>query len=273
MNDQDCTAFLQWALPQLNLRWAGFRKVRGQVCKRLGARLRALGLDDWAAYRTRLQADPSEWRVLDENCHITISRFFRDRGVFETLRAHVLPDIAARAAQEGREAKIWSAGCASGEEPYTLKILWVHDVERLQPGARLSIVASDVDQTMLARARKGCFKPSSSRELPPALIGEAFDWAGAELCLRPRLREGVKFVSQDLRSEAPANTFDVILCRYLAFTYFTVPLQCRVMASLLEHLRVGGYLVIGSHERMPQQTSGVSLAFGLPQIFRKTAED
>ena len=121
VNDRECTAFLQWALPQMNLRWAGFRKVRRQVCKRLKRRMHDLQLADFAAYRARLENDPTEWEVewevVDRCCHITISRFFRDRGVFETLRRRVLPDIAARAKQERRAAQIWSAGCAAGEGP------------------------------------------------------------------------------------------------------------------------------------------------------------
>jgi chemotaxis protein methyltransferase CheR len=96
MNDTDCTAVLQWALPHIELCWPGFRKVRRQVCKRLTRRMHDLGLDDFAAYRARLETDPTEWRVFDEFCHITISRFFRDRGIFEVLRTRVLPDAAAQ---------------------------------------------------------------------------------------------------------------------------------------------------------------------------------
>src|SRR5262245_61936230 len=117
MHDPECTAFLQWALPRLDLRWAGFRKVRKQVCKRLKQRLRLLGLPEFTAYRDQLAANPEEWRVLDDCCRITISRFFRDRGVFETLGDRVLPEIAQRAMREQRDAQCWSAGCASGEEP------------------------------------------------------------------------------------------------------------------------------------------------------------
>ena len=75
MSDADCTAFLQWALPRLNLRWPGFRKVHRQVCKRLKRRMSELQLTDFAAYRARLEADPAEWQILDQSCHITISRF------------------------------------------------------------------------------------------------------------------------------------------------------------------------------------------------------
>ncbi len=141
----DCTTFLQWSLPQRGLRWAGFRKVRGQVCKRLTRRMAALELADFADYRARLEADPQEWREFDQCCHITISRFYRDRGVFETLRRRVLPHIAARAKAEGRDARVWSAGCASGEEPYTVKILWDLEVATAYPGVSVSITATDID--------------------------------------------------------------------------------------------------------------------------------
>ena len=135
MTDADCVAFLQWALPRLDMRWKGFRKVRGQVCKRIKRRLQELGLEGYAAYRQRLESDPGEWRLLDECCHITISRFFRDRDVFEALRRRILPDVAHKAAREGRAVRIWSAGCASGEEPFTLKIFWDLEVAPLAPMA------------------------------------------------------------------------------------------------------------------------------------------
>jgi len=271
VSDSDCTAFLQWALPQIDLRWPGFRKVRRQVCKRLRQRMRDLGLDSFSAYRARLETDPTEWRVFDECCHITISRFFRDRGIFEVLRKRVLPDIVARAKHEGRDAHVWSAGCASGEEPYTLKILWDVEVASAYPSVSLSIIASDVDKAMLARAREGCFEPTSLHELPPPLIEQAFDRVGSQYCLKPKHREGIKFLDQDLRSEMPPSLFDLILCRYVAFTYFAVPLQRKVLARMLERLRPRGYFVIGTHEQLPSEVSGLVSLVGAPQIFQKRA--
>ena len=269
MNDTDCTAFLQWALPQLELRWPGFRKVRRQVCKRLKQRMRDLGLDNYSAYRVRLEADPSEWQIFDECCHITISRFFRDRGIFEVVRRQVLPDIAARAKREGRDAQVWSAGCASGEEPYTLKILWDVEVASAYPGVSLSIIASDVDKAMLTRAREGCFERTSLHELPPPLIEQAFDRLGPQYCVKPKHREGIEFLDQDLRTEMPPRIFDLILCRFVAFTYFAVPLQRKVLASMLERLRPQGYLVIGSHEQLPSDATELAALDSTPQIFQK----
>jgi chemotaxis protein methyltransferase CheR len=271
VNDTDCTALLQWALPQLDLRWPGYRKVRRQVCKRLKRRMRDLGLGDFSAYRARLESDPTEWRVLDGCCHITISRFFRDLGVFETLRRRVLPDIARCAKSEGRAARIWSAGCAAGEEPYTLKILWDLEVASSQPGVPLSIIATDVDEEMLARAREACFETTSLHELPPHLVEQAFDRVGPLFCVRSRYREGIEFVRQDLRLDAPTPGFDLILCRYVAFTYFALPLQEQVLAGIVERLLPGGYLVVGTHERLPTNSTGLIPLAGAPQIFEKKA--
>jgi chemotaxis protein methyltransferase CheR len=270
VNDRDCTGFLQWALPRLDLRWSGFRKVRGQVCKRIKRRLSDLGLGNFTAYRARLETDPAEWRVLDECCHITISRFFRDRRIFELLRRRVLPDLAARAQREGRGARIWSAGCASGEEPYTLKILWDQEITSSCPGAAVSIVATDVDASMLARAKEACFTATSLHELPPQLIEQAFDRAGAVYRVKPQHRTGIEFLLQDLRSAAPTGPFDLILCRYVAFTYFAPPLQEQVLARILARLLPGGYLVIGTHEHLPGNGMGLEMLPGAPpQIFEK----
>ncbi|MFB3131394.1 MAG: CheR family methyltransferase, partial [Rhodothermales bacterium] len=128
MKDTACVDFLQWALPKLHMRWPGFRKVRRQVCKRVRRRMRTLGLDHTEAYRAYLEAHPDEWDVLDAMCRITISRFYRDRGVFDLLRATLLPQRAQRATDE-TTLRCWSAGCASGEEVYTLKILWLEDLQ------------------------------------------------------------------------------------------------------------------------------------------------
>src|SRR3981081_3243192 len=125
MNDSQCVAFLQWALPRLGMRWEGFRKVRRQVCERLSRRLAELELRDLAAYRAHLGQHPEEWTVLDALTHITISRFNRDRRVFAFVQREVLPALATGAISRSSDTvQVWSAGCASGEEAYTLAIMW-----------------------------------------------------------------------------------------------------------------------------------------------------
>ena len=268
MADAECVAFLQEALPRLGLRWQGFRKVHGQVCKRLRRRMEALGIEGFAAYRQRLEANPQEWTVLDGLTHITISRFFRDKSIFEALERRVLPDIAARAQRDKRPARFWSAGCASGEEPYTLKILWDIAVASAFPSVGCSVVATDADETVLKRARNGCYSGGSLRELPEALVRQGFERADRLFCVRPQYRQGVSFLSQDLRSEAPKGLFDLILCRNVAFTYFEAPLQTEALDRLVERLAQPGYLVIGAQEKLPREMRCLIPLPGVLAIFR-----
>lgn len=139
MKDIDCIHFLQWSLPRLGLRWAGFCRVRGQVCKRLHRRLSALGLKDLLDYRALLAADEAEWRQLDGLCRVSVSRFYRDQGVWRWLERDLLPQLAVQASARGENRlRIWSAGCASGEEPYTLalKFAFSEVLVILRPNAR-----------------------------------------------------------------------------------------------------------------------------------------
>ena len=111
MKDEACISFLQWALPRLHMHWPGFRKVRRQVCKRLGRRLEELHLSNLGDYRLYLEDNPPEWHILDTICRITISRFYRDWGVFDTLQSQVLPELVEKVLRQGK--KTFPAG-ASG---------------------------------------------------------------------------------------------------------------------------------------------------------------
>ncbi|HVK83056.1 MAG TPA: CheR family methyltransferase [Kofleriaceae bacterium] len=264
MRAGDDVAFLQWALPRLHLRWEGFRRVRGQVCKRIARRIDELALPGFAAYRAYLEQHAGEWARLDELCRVTISRFYRDHAVFAQLEHLVLPELATRAAARG-VLRCWSAGCASGEEPYTLAIVWRLRVAPAFPALRLHVLATDADAHLLERARRGCYDPGTLKELPAELREAAFDATGDELCVRASFRDDVELVQHDLRAPAPAGPFDLVLCRNVAFTYFDDALQRERLAHLADRIVPGGALVIGGHERLPQ---GV-LAPWLPSIFRK----
>jgi chemotaxis protein methyltransferase CheR len=253
----ECTRFLQDVLPRLGLRWAGFRKVRRLVCKRIGKRLRELGLADLSAYRDYLDAHADEWRALDTFCRIPISRLYRDRVVFEALKREVLPALAKTAAADGRsELTGWSAGCASGEEPHTLAILWQLSFAPLFPALRLRVIGTDVDSEMLERARLACYRESSLRELPDVLVAEAVVQRGEAFCVKDTFRTA-EFLQQDIRTQTPDETFDVILCRNNVLTDFAPDLQRAVMASVLQRLRPGGALVIGIHESLPEGVYGL----------------
>lgn len=247
MGDPECVAFLQWALPRLGLAWPGFRRVRGQVCKRLGRRLQALGLADLDAYRTHLQRHGDEWALLDGLCRVSVSRFYRDRAVFDALRDHVLPGLAAASP---RTLRALSAGCAGGEEPYTLALVWQQALAPRFPSCRLEIVATDADPRAIERARRACYAPSSLRELPARWRDAAFLRRGDAFCLVPEARALVELRCEDLRTTLPPGPFDLVLCRNLVFTYFDAAARAATARQLRSRLARGGLLVVGVHERL-----------------------
>jgi chemotaxis protein methyltransferase CheR len=252
-SSEGCVEFLQWALPRLGLRWAGFRRVRGQVCKRVRRRAQALGLPGLDAYRAHLTAEPDEWAVLERLARVTISRFCRDRAVFAALGEAVLPSLAAAARAEGRGAvRAWSAGCASGEEPYTVALVWRFRVAPRAPGPGLEIVGTDVDPALLERARAAEYAASSLREVPEAWRREAFAEDAGRFVLAAEHRRAVGFALHDVRAPPPPGPFDLVLCRNLAFTYLDAPGQRAVLDHLAGALRPGGALAVGLHEALPE---------------------
>lgn len=251
------------------MRWAGFRRVRGQVRKRLSRRLRQLGLRNLDEYRVHLEAHPGEWDVLDSLCRITISRFYRDRMVFDMLRDSILPDLA-RAARERGQAVIrcWSAGCASGEEPYSLCLAWRLGAERREPDVALEITATEVDPGLLERARVACYPRGSVKELPAEWVAEAFTVEDETLCLGSRFGQPVRFMRQDIRYEMPPGPFDLVLCRNLVFTYFDTALQEVLLERMLGRMVPGGFFVYGAHETLPARDWPLERRHGALPILR-----
>ena len=111
MEDDVCISFLRWLLPQLQMRYSGFRKVRKQVCKRIQRRITQLNLSDAMSYQHYLDTHPDEWFVVDKLCRVTISRFYRDRVVLEHISKEVLPELAQTTVASGKTIiRGWSAG-------------------------------------------------------------------------------------------------------------------------------------------------------------------
>jgi len=251
MRDSDCITFLQWALPQLHMRWSGFRRVRAQVCKHLERRCKQLGLPDIAAYQNYLQQQPEEWQVLDSLCRVTVTRFYRDKAVFAFLTRGVLPVLIHQAQTRGAQyLRLWSAGCAGGEEPYSLALVWRLGLE-IKPVIGLHILATDTDGHMIARAREACYSFSSVKNLSQTWLASAFVQSEELYCLKTEYSDPVEFLVHDIRTGTPNGPFDLILCRNLAFTYFEKNLQAEILVRFRKALKPGGVLVIGVHESLP----------------------
>lgn len=277
MGDDPFSSFLAWALPHLGKRWEGYQNVQGQVKARLTDRLQDLGVRSLETYRNYLDRHPVEWARLDAMCRITVSRFYRDTEVFDRLQTDVLPTLAEEQGSVGSPfLHACCIGAASGEEPYTLRILWQHTLRNRFCGLPLHVTATEVQPHMLRRARRACYAHGSLRNLPDDWIRRAFvydpkrdDSPHAEpFCLHPVYRRRITWDPEDVRAALPESPFSLICCRNLVFTYFQACLQRSLLWELLSRLRSGGVLVLGADETLPSGDWPLIRPYGSVPLFQ-----
>lgn len=248
--------FLRTTLPALGLRWRRFRG--GAIRRRIGGRLQELGFSSLAEYRSYLLAHREEQRLLTDQLTVTISRFWRNRFLFDALARTWLPALLARL-EPGEPFRAWSAGCACGEEPYSLLLLW--EEHFAGSGHELRLVATDADKRCLHRAQEGRYPASSLRELPLDLRRRYFVNEGGDSVINPKFREQVVWLGHNLFWDPPLPDNHLILCRNLAYTYFTEPVQQEITRRFHQALPPGGLLVIGRKDQLPP---------GADRLFRRT---
>ena len=227
-----------------------------------------ISITSLGGYREHLINNPGEWNYLRHCCRVTISRFYRDRAVFNALRWKVIPDLHKHDPKT-HTLLAWSCGCASGEEPYTLCMI----SEQLGRGRLpLEIVATDVDQKLLERAEAGFFGASSLRELPSVWKDRYFDLQEDQYQIAGRLKTPITWLQQDVLEKMPKGPFDLVLCRYLVFTYFDLDLQAEVLSQIASSMKPGGALVLGQMEELPP-TEDFAPRIESLKIFRRTASN
>lgn len=258
--------FLKHSATLLGLQWRPFKR-RG-IKRKVDRRMAVMGHPDYEAYLERVKTDPEEKAYLSKILTITISRFFRDREVFDLLETTLLPPIL-QSRKEG-ELKVWSIACARGEEPYSLSLLWKERFEKKWPGIRISILATDLNEDLLVRAKEGKYRYSSLREVGKDWIQRYFRKEGDFYILDQEVKEGVRLIKHDLLNDAPFFGMDIAFCRNLAFTYFLKAIQVEVLKKVAFSLNDGGYLIIGKKESLPltYPTLFVSVLMG-EGIFQK----
>lgn len=218
--------------------------------RRLLARMRTQSVTSFGAYQALLDADPDEYPRLMSALTINLSYFYRDGEVFLSIRDDILaPLIQQRATANHHHLSIWSAGCASGEEPYSIAILlWELLGSELEQW-RLQILGTDVDVEALSKARGGIFNSHSFRGVNGAFLAPYFAREGKGYLVRSELRHMVAFRQHDLTSHTPpcVSSFDLILCRNVLI-YFSRQQQAQVLSALHQALRSEGHLVLGKTE-------------------------
>lgn len=219
----------------------------GCLRRRIAVRMRARGTGDYAAYGALLDADPHEYEALLDALTINVTKLWRDADVWERVATTVLPVLWAL---DAPRLQVWSAGCASGEEPYTLAALFHRHAERvgaLPRLARVRILGSDIDRRSLDAARAAAFPPEAFTEVPPAVRDRYFSREAPHRAV-PELRALVEVERRDLLADAaPARGLHLIACRNVVI-YFGRASQEPLLRKFHDALAPGGFLVLGKVE-------------------------
>jgi chemotaxis protein methyltransferase CheR len=219
----------------------------GCVKRRIAIRVRALGFADAWDYLEILRRDPEEVEALMQALTIHVSQFFRNPSTFVALEKEILPTLIDRAIAAGqKELRLWSVGCAGGEEPFSLAML----VDEISPaGIKVTILGTDLSGPVLERAAQGLFDAQRLAEVPPRIRERYFLGEGRELRLLERIRTMVRFQRHDVLNARVFPDADLILCRNVLI-YFSREEQERILSRFAAALPAGGYLVLGKAETL-----------------------
>lgn len=218
--------------------------------RRVAVRMRAVNVHTYDEYRALLARSPAELERLKDALTINVTRFYRNRETWDLLGQRVIPALLT--AREGH-VRVWSAGCSSGEEPYTLAMLFADACDAMRRTAwfdRVSIDATDIDRLSMERALAGRYQAPTLAELPPALLERHFVAETSGYRVAERLRRRVNVQPLDLTRESPLRAaYDLILCRNVVI-YFDKAMQERLFATFADTLAPGGHLVLGKVETL-----------------------
>lgn len=253
-------------LKHLDRPWEGFRKVRKGAKKRVRRHMQMAGCKDIEAYLDLLKGNAEAFTECQRCLAVTISRFFRDRRLWDHLQARVLPGLIKRFPDR---LAAWSAGCANGEEPYTLAMVWEELAATLPSAPILEILATDAEPSCILRAKDGLYPQSSFKEMPEEFKRRWFRKAhGRWWQIDVYLRERIRWHAHQLLDDPPAGNFQIILLRNNLLTYYQGPDLTAALDRISAALSKDGVLVVGSHERPPPLKVALTRDGECPWIYR-----
>ena len=221
---------------------------RSSLARRIRKRTHEVGAADYVDYRDLLESSAEEFGHLFNTILINVTGFFRDAETWTYLQREVMPELLALA-EAAREIRVWSAGCATGEEAYSLAIAFAEALGVDETAKRVKIYGTDVDNDALRDARMGVYTPKNLDSMPPELRDKYFEQTGSQFAFRPDLRRRVIFGRHDITRDAPISRLDLLLCRN-TLMYFNVETQAQVIDRFHFALREGGYLFLGKAEML-----------------------
>ncbi|AZE59932.1 MULTISPECIES: CheR family methyltransferase [Pseudomonas fluorescens group] len=224
---------------------------RATVLRRIERRLQVTAQPDLAAYYNFLQLHPEETKALLGDMLIGVTNFFRDREAFEALERDVIPNLVKSledSVPHREEVRIWSAGCSTGEEAYSLAMLVAEQLALDASGAKMQVFATDIDERAITRGRNGVYPEAIITDVPPPRLRQYFTKEkNQHYRVRKEIREKVLFAKHSLLADPPFSQIDLIVCRNLLI-YLDREVQRDILQMFHFALRPGGYLFLGSSE-------------------------
>jgi len=222
---------------------------RATVLRRIERRLQVTAQPDLPTYFTYLENTPEEASNLLGDMLIGVTNFFRDREAFEALERHVLTPLMGSELEKPKreEVRIWSAGCSTGEEAYSLTILCTEHQKLEANPVKVQVFATDIDERAIATGRAGQYPEAILTDVPPTRLRQYFLKEGERFKVRKEIREKVLFANHSLLSDPPFSQIDLIVCRNLLI-YLEREIQRDILQMFHFALRPGGYLFLGSSE-------------------------
>src|SRR5690242_13315347 len=218
----------------------------GTLLRRIERRMALAGVDDSGRYLDVLRRDSGELDLLARDLLINVTSFFRDPKAFELLAEEVIPDLVHRQPSD-RPLRIWVAGCSTGEETYSLAMLFLEEIAAAKRNIKLQVFASDVDEDAVAVAREGRYPEAIAADVSPVRLAHFFTQEEHSYRVVPELREVVVFTAQDVLADPPFSRLDLISCRNLLI-YLRPEAQEKVLLLFHFALHEGGVLVLGGSE-------------------------
>jgi two-component system CheB/CheR fusion protein len=235
------------------------------VQRRLQRRMIATETGTLGAYLSYTEQHSEELDALAKETLISVTEFFRDKDAFRALERFAKELVHQK--QPDEELRVWVVGCATGEEAYSLGILFLELIAESGKGLSLQIFATDIDNDALAVARRGIYNQAAMAEMPPEYIGRYFQPSGNGFEPVKALRDSVTFARQDIAADPPFLRVDLVTCRNVMI-YFNSELQTKVLSILRYALRDDGLLFLGRSETVSQQEALFSAADRRARIFR-----
>ena len=216
--------------------------------RRIAKRMQLVSVANFSEYVDYLEVHPEEFSLLFNTILINVTSFFRDEAAWQCFGETVLPRITA-ARSPDQTIRIWSAGCASGEEAYTIAMLIAETLGKSEFRHRVKVYATDVDEAALTTARQGIYSTKELQAVPPPLREKYFDSVGERYVFSAELRRSVIFGRHDLVQDAPMSRLDLLICRN-TLMYFNAETQSRILNRFSYALNPNGFLFLGKAEML-----------------------